>query len=435
MDVQELLSHFAVALGIGLLIGLERGWTTREDAPGTRTAGIRTFAITGLLGGVIGAIAQGAGGPGSVGGGLIIGLGFAAFAAAITVFARDENLAEKNFSATTAIATMLTFALGAYTLVGDFRVAAAAAVATAGLLALRENIHGFVKNITWTELRSALVLLAMTFIALPIIPNDPIGPFGGVNPRDVWLTAIVLAGVSFLGYGAVKYLGPQHGVLIAAAAGGLASSTAVAATNAKRAGAGEGEPRLLAAGVSLANAVSWMRVVAILAVLNPAFLINVAPPLVAASLVAVGYAFVSVYWRGEKKGRTPAMKLRNPFGFWSVVGFAFFLVAIILVGRVLGQTLGAAGVLAGAALLGLGDVDAVTVSSAQLAPQTVSVDVASYAVLIAAASNTLSKLAIGVVVGRGRFAIELAAVTLACLLVGTAVLYAVGFVLWASGLN
>ena len=139
---------------IGLLIGLERGWTTREDAPGSRTAGIRTFAITGLLGGVIGAIAQAGGGPGSVGGGIVLGLGFAAYAAAITIFTRDENLAEKNFSATTAIAAMLTFALGAYALVGDFRVAAAAAVATAGLLALRENIHGWVKNITWVELRS-----------------------------------------------------------------------------------------------------------------------------------------------------------------------------------------------------------------------------------------------------------------------------------------
>ena len=103
----------------------------------------------------------------------------------------------------------------------------AAAVATAALLALREKLHGWVTALTWPELRSGLVLLAMTFIALPLVPDDPVGPFGGVNPREIWLIAIVLAGVSFLGYAAVKYFGARHGVLLAAAAGGLVSSTAV----------------------------------------------------------------------------------------------------------------------------------------------------------------------------------------------------------------
>ena len=382
---------------------------------------------------MIGAIALAAGGPGNIGGSIVIGLGFAAFVAAITLFSRDENLAQQNFSATTAIAAMLTFALGVYAMVGDVRLAAAAAVAATVLLALRENIHGWVENITWPELRSALVLLAMSFIALPVIPNDPIGPFGGVNPRDVWLTAIVLAGISFLGYGAVKYLGAQHGVLIAAAAGALASSTAVAVTNANRAAAGEGEPRLLAAGVSLANAVSWMRVMAILAVLKPTLLAIVALPLAAAALVAAGYALLSVYWRGRRDGREPVMKLRNPFGFWSVVGFALVLVVIILLVRLLGQTLGAAGVLAGAGLLGLGDVDAVTVSMAQL--NTVGAEIASYAVLVAVASNTMSKLMIAAVVGRGRFAIEVVAVSLACFLVGGVMLYVVRFMPWVAGLN
>ncbi len=118
----------AVALGIGLLIGLERGWRTREEAPGSRTAGIRTFAISGLLGGVIGALGAAAGG--DVGGGLVLGLGFVAFAAVMAVFCRDENRADKSFSATTLVAGMLTFALGAYAVIGDMRAAAALAVAS-----------------------------------------------------------------------------------------------------------------------------------------------------------------------------------------------------------------------------------------------------------------------------------------------------------------
>jgi uncharacterized membrane protein (DUF4010 family) len=202
MDLDELISRLGVALGIGLLIGLERGWRRRGATPGSRAAGIRTFALSGLLGGVIAALAQAL--PKQEGGGaaslaIVLGVTFAAYSAVIALFTRDENRAAGHFSATTAIAAMLTFALGAYALLGDMRIAAGAAVAATALLAAREELHGWVEKITWPELRSAVVLLAMTFIGLPILPDAPLGPFGGVNPREVWLIAIVLASVSFLG--------------------------------------------------------------------------------------------------------------------------------------------------------------------------------------------------------------------------------------------
>jgi uncharacterized membrane protein (DUF4010 family) len=152
MDLQDLISRLAVALGVGLLIGLERGWRRRTAKPGSRAAGIRTFAITGLLGGVVAAVAQAVGGAGSLAGGMVLGLAFAAHAAVMAVFSRDENLAVGTFSATTAVAGMLTFALGAYALLGDIRIAAAVAVVTAGLLASREELHGWVQKITWPEL-------------------------------------------------------------------------------------------------------------------------------------------------------------------------------------------------------------------------------------------------------------------------------------------
>jgi uncharacterized membrane protein (DUF4010 family) len=422
MDIHELISRFAVALGIGLLIGLERGWRAREADPGSRTAGIRTFAITGLLGGMLGALAQAFGA--NAAGGALLGLGFAAYAAVFAVFCRDENRRTNTFSATTAVAGMVTFALGAYALVGDLRIAAAGAVATAGLLAMREDLHGWLERITWPELRSGLVLLAMTFIVLPIVPDDPIGPFGGVNPRQVWTIAIVLAGVSFLGYAAVKYFGASHGVLLAAAAGGLVSSTAVTAANARRAAAGEGSPRLLAAGVSLATAISFARVLAIVAAINPRLLVLAGPPLVAAALVATGFALVSVYWRPAEEGEQKSIAFRNPFGFWSVLGFAVLLAAIIVIGRVLSETVGATGAIIGAAAMGLADVDAVSVAMARLAPQPLSIHEASYAVLAAVASNTASKLAIAVGVGRGRFAGEVAAMSVASLVAAAAALWA-----------
>jgi uncharacterized membrane protein (DUF4010 family) len=173
MDLEQSLSRLALALGIGLLIGLERGWRMRQAESGARAAGIRTFAISGLLGGIAGAIAVTAGG---VAGAIVFAAGFFAYAAVITVFSREENNAAGTFSATTAVAGMLTFALGVYAVLGDMRVAAAAAVTATAILALREELHGWVEKITWPELRSGLVLLAMTFIALPIVPSDRTAP-------------------------------------------------------------------------------------------------------------------------------------------------------------------------------------------------------------------------------------------------------------------
>jgi uncharacterized membrane protein (DUF4010 family) len=425
MDLYELISRLGVALGIGLLIGLERGWRRRGAKPGSRAAGIRTFAISGLLGGLSALLAQalpkqGLGEAPSVAGGIVLGVAFAAYSVVITLFSRDENRAAGSLSATTAIAGMLTFALGAYALLGDTRIAAGAAVATTALLASREKLHGWVESITWPELRSAVVLLAMTFIALPILPNEPLGPFGGVNPREVWIIAIVLASVSFLGYVAVKYFGMRRGLLLAAAAGGLASSTAVTITNARHAAAGEGAPRLLAAGVAIASAVMFLRVAGIVAVLKPELLVLVAPALLAAALAAVGFAVAWMIWGQADSRKYRSGGFRNPFDFLSVVGFAIFLGAIIVLSRAVAETFGAAGAVAGAIVVGLADVDAVTVSMLRLTPDNLSRAQAVSAILAAVASDTVSKVAIGAAIGRGWFAADLAAMALGSLAAGGA---------------
>lgn len=423
MEFAELLSRFAIALGIGLLIGLERGWRSREEVAGSRTAGIRTFAISSLLGGTVGALAVSAGVRG-VGAAVVLGFGFAAYAAVIAVFCLEENRADKTFSATTAVAAILTFALGAYALVGDMRVAGAMAVATAALLALRESLHGWVRSLTWSELRSGLIILAMTFIALPVIPGDPIGPFGGVNPREVWMLAIALAGVSFLGYVAVKYLGTSRGVLLAAAAGGLVSSTAVTFASARRAADGEGPVPVLAAGVAVATAVSFLRVIVIVAVLKPSLLPWLAPPLAAAASAAMGFALVWVYRRPDQEAANTPVGFKNPFAFWPVVGLALAMGLIILIGRFLNHHFGSAGAIAAATALGLFDVDAVTVSMSSLVPESLGLHGATHAILAAVAANTFSKLVIGAAVGRGRFAVSVAAMAAICAIAGFAALAA-----------
>ncbi|HET7680180.1 MAG TPA: DUF4010 domain-containing protein [Xanthobacteraceae bacterium] len=421
MDFEEFVTRYALALGIGLLIGLERGWRQRDNAPGSRTAGIRTFAISALLGAVVASLGHAAGGM-TVAGGIIIGLGFAAYSVVMMTFFVEENRAEKSFSATTAVAAILTFALGAYSIVGDIRLAAALTVATAATLALREPLHGWVKNITWPELRSGLVLLAMTFVVLPIVPDDPVEALGGVNPRQVWLIAITLAGISFVGYAAVKYFGAERGLLFAGAAGGLASSTAVTVTNARHAAAGEGLPRLLAAGVALANAVMFVRTGVIVAVANAPLLWLIGPTLAVAAVTAVGVAGMAIYRQGPDQAND-RVNFRNPFELRSVVAFALFLGAVIVLSQALGDWFGATGAIIGAVTLGLTDVDAVSIAMARLAPQTLNNREAAWAIIAAVASNTVSKAAIGAVIGRGRFAAEVLLMALGCIITGAAALW------------
>lgn len=421
MTVDDLLLRLTIALGIGLLVGLERGWKTRDMTPGSRAAGIRTFTLCGLLGGVIAALAQWAG-PGT-GAGFVIGLGFAVYAVVFTVLQRDADRAAGSFSATTILAGLLTFALGAFAVAGDSRVAAAAAVAMTGVLAIRTEIHGWIERITWPELRSALVLLAMSFIILPVMPDTAIGPDPGVNPREVWLIAIVLAGVSFLGYVAVKVLGAERGVLVSALAGGLVSSTAVTVTNARRSMAGEGSAGLLASGVAIATALSFLRVAAIVAALQPALLALIGPALVPAAVAAAVYAVVTVYWRDAGGSGVMADTFSNPFSFWPVVGFAVLLGVTMVAGRLITETFGTGGTLLGAVALGLADVDAVTAATSRLVPAPLDWLAATMTILIAVVANTASKLALAVAMGRGRFAVEVAAMTVLCWLTGAAGLW------------
>jgi uncharacterized membrane protein (DUF4010 family) len=402
-------------------MGLERGWRTREAAPGSRTAGIRTFAISGLLGGSFGAIAGAPGTALSPAGAILLTVGFATYAAVIAAFCYTENRADSTFSATTPIAAMLTFVLGAYALIGSMWVAAASGVAATAILAAREELHGWVAQITWPELRSGLVLLAMTCIALPVMPTDPVGPYGGVNPREVWIIAIVLACVSFLAYVAVKYFGAR-GALLAGALGGLVSSTAVTIDSARRAAAHEGPPDLLTASVAIASAIMFLRVIVIVAALKPTLLGIVAPALTCASLLAGGFAAYFAYSRhpGGNAGNAQPARFRNPFNLWSVVGFAILLAVVMVLSRAVGEGLGTAATILGAAVAGLADVDAITVSLTRLTPAPLTAEHVAIAILAAVASDTVSKIGIGAAIGRGRFALQIAVVAAGCLLAGAA---------------
>jgi uncharacterized membrane protein (DUF4010 family) len=232
MDTFELLQRLSVAVAIGLLIGLERGWQAREDLEGERSAGLRTHALAALLGAAWGAISNQTG----IGGAVALGLAFLAFSAGIILFRYRETSHDETFGATTVVAAMLAFALGAFAVVGDMQASAAAGVTATGLLALKPVLHAWVRQLTWPELRSGLVLLAMTVIMLPLLPRRAIDPWAAFNPFEIWLLTVMIAAISFVGYMAIKAIGERGGVAVTGIAGGFASSTAVTVTLARLAG-------------------------------------------------------------------------------------------------------------------------------------------------------------------------------------------------------
>ncbi len=390
----ELLQRLAAALAIGLLIGVERGWTMREEPEGERSIGLRTLALTGLLGGVAGAISLRL-----EGGAIVLGLAFLAYAPVIAFLRYREIEHEKTFGATTIVAAFVAFALGALAVVGDPVAAAAAGVATAGLLALKGALHGWLRRLTWNELRAGLVLLAMTLIMLPVLPNRGFGPLQAINPFELWLMTVLIACVSSAGYVAMKWIGGTHGLALSAIAGGLVSSTAVTLSFSRLAKENPSRSAALAAGVLLAGTTMMLRIVFVAGSINLALLPSLAPPLLLAALASAGLAAWTFWNSREEEGAAAPLDLKNPFELSTVLKFGAFLAAIMIAATWLTAVAGPSGAYALAAVSGIADVDAITLSMARLGQGSLTVETAATAILVAAAVNTLAKAALAWIAG------------------------------------
>ncbi len=412
---QTLLMRLAIALGIGLVVGVERGWQARTLPSGRRTAGVRTFALIGLLGGVLAAMTQALASP------VLLAVGLVVFAAGFGLLTLRELKARRHFSATGLVAGLLVFVLGAFAVLGDPRIAGAAAIATTAILASRNMLHGLVRRLTWVELRSAIVLLAMSVIVLPWLPDRTIDPFHSVNPREIWLFTVLTAAISYAGYVGIKVAGPQIGILISALAGALVSSTSVTIAFARRAAAGD-PVRLLAGGAALAAMVSLLRVLALLALVAPALLWGVAPPALAA---AAAFAMAAaVLMRHHADGLPPPATLGNPFELRSLLAFAGLFAAVCLLSGWLLQLMGAQGLLVMTGLLGLMDVDVATLNVARLPTGTVTPQTAAHAILAALLVNALARVAFAAASGTRAYTARLLVATLAAVVVGSGVFLA-----------
>lgn len=387
----DLFSRLAVALAIGLMVGIERGWKAREVEDHGRAAGLRTFGLSGLMGGICGVMSEQLGPQ-------IVGLAFLAFSAGFGAYGWLEAKKTQSPSVTTLIAGMLTFLLGVLATIGDVTVAIAAAVSMTVLLALRTQLHSWLARLTWKEIRAGLILMVMSFLLLPLLPNHAIDPWGAVNLHEVWLLAIMMALISFAGYVAVRLFGDLLGIVVMAAAGGLASSTVTTLTFARLALEQPRAVNLLVGGILISGAVMALRVGAIAAALNPNLLGPLAVTLGSAAVTLGAIALYFVFRSGaavEDRAK-PKLTISNPLVVSTSIKLSALIVAVMLAAELVRRVWGDAGVLAVAAASGIADVDAITLSMSRM---DIPLQLATQAVLLAVAVNTVSKASMAAWVG------------------------------------
>jgi uncharacterized membrane protein (DUF4010 family) len=419
MDTVELLGRLAVAFGIGLLFGIERGWQAREAEAGSRTAGFRTYTLIGIFGGVWGAMFP-------ILGPIPLSAAALALAGAFALFTWSEMTAKGAYSVTGVVAALLAFSLGAMAIVGNTEAAAAVTAACVAVLAARRPMHAFLKKITWLEFRSGVLLLAMSAIALPVLPNRTVDPWNAINPYELWLMTILIAVVSFLGYVAVRLLGANRGVLVSSAAGALISSTTVTINNAQLARKGQGKnDGIFASATCIAWIVSYVRMTALAVVTNFNMLAPLGLTMLAATSVLIGAAWL--FARGDGQNQSDAGSIfRNPLDLSFVLKFGALLGAVTVGVNIAQAEFGSSGVIGLAGITGFLDVDPVTLSVSRAAQNEQMYRDAAKAILLAAAANMTTKMGASVVLGGLKYGLALVAAGILSLLAAGAVFLVYG---------
>jgi uncharacterized membrane protein (DUF4010 family) len=393
------LLPFLYALAIGLLIGAERE-RSHPDQP-TKLAGARTFAVVALCGATASFLDP-----------WLVVAGLPVLGALMVVGYQRRSVTDPG--TTTEVALLATYLLGAMTN-EHAPLAAALAIITTVLLMAKAPIHAFARDIvTEPELEDALKFLVLAFVVLPLLPDSDLGPYGALNPRKIWLIVVALTGISWVGYIAVRTLGPRRGLLLTGLAGGFISASATTATMARRAKLTATVTTPVAAAL-LASLATFVQLVGILAVAAPSIVGYVWPAaVVGAGLIAIvallGYRRAG---GGEPEvgisGDSQVAPADRPFALRPALVLAAILTGALLLGRWAAEVLGAQGAILAAGAAGLADAHAGALAPATL-HETGDLDLAPalVAIGVAVAANTITKLAVAAAAGGTRFALRFA---------------------------
>ncbi len=391
-ETQQSFYYLGVALAIGLLIGVERGWSERDAKEGERVAGVRTFGLIGLLGGGAALLAEQAG-P------VVLGLAFTGVAGALTaVYIVNLRLGDDDVGITSLVTALLTFVFGALAVIGEVAIAAAFAVVTVLLLSYKPVLHRWVGTLEVNELRAGIKMLLISVVLLPNLPNQGYGPWQALNPYAIWWMVVLIAAISFVGYFAVKFAGARRGTVFTGLFGGLASSTALTLHFSRMSRHNPALAPILTVGILLACGTMFARMVLVASMLNPDLFKPLLVP--AAVMILLSYLPALIYWRAESRQKTETVSpLRNPLELKTALGFGLLLALVMLLGKALQNWFGEAGVLALAAASGVADVDAITLSLARMSQDELTSRIAVTGIVIAAAVNSLFKSGMAAFVG------------------------------------
>jgi uncharacterized membrane protein (DUF4010 family) len=389
---EDLTGLLVATLG-GAAIGIERQWSGHADGPSARFAGVRTFAMLGAIAGVAGWLAEKA---------PAIAALLVAGAVALTIAAYAAS-SRQEVDGTTEVAAILLIAAGFLSGMGLSRIASGIIAVEVLLLVEKSRLHSFVHRIDDAELRGGVRFAVMALVILPLLPEGPYGPYQAIRPRQVWLLVLFFSGLSFVGHVLQRTVGSARGYLISGALGGMISSTNVTFTFAQESRREGANDTALAGGAIAANAVLYVRVCAAIAVLNapllPAVLGYFVPP---ALVVAAALAIAAR--RPGSPGASPQGS-RNPLQIVAALQMAAIFQVVLILVRVAQGMWGTSGILTTAAVLGLTDVDALTLSMARgiASPET-----AGLAIAVGVLANTVLKAIVAAVFGDRRFALRVA---------------------------
>ena len=406
----DLLVQLATSMLLGLLVGLQRQRTESS------VAGFRTFPLIAAFGTVCAWLA-------AVHGGWIIAAGFLAVAALLVV----GNLVQAkggdtDAGQTTEVAALLLFGLGAYLVVGDMAVAVALGGAIALLLHYKELLHGFAARIGERDVTAIMQFVLVTLVVLPVLPDRAYDAYGVLNPFQVWLMVVLIVGIGLAGYVAYKLFGARAGTVLGGLLGGLISSTATTLSYARRTKAVPSVGALAALVIMIAAATVFVRLLAEVAVVAPDHFSRMAPPLAAmlAACIAISL-FMYRHARGHD-GEMPAQG--NPADLRSAIIFGALYAVIIFAVAAVKDEFGQQGLYTVAVLSGLTDMDAITLSTAQLARQgRLDPGIAWRLVLIASMANLAFKAGIVALLGSRELLRHLAVLFGAALAAGAAILW------------
>ncbi len=409
MELPKEFQLLAIALGLGLLVGLQRERTVAG------IAGFRTFPIVAIFGTLCGILA-------APYGGWTVAAGLLATAAIVIVGnVAKWHAGQVDPGLTTEMALLAMFVIGAYLATGHAAVAVVVTATLAVLLHLKPQLHGLAQRIGDKDFRAIMQFVVIALVILPVLPDAKFGPFGVLNPHRIWWMVVLISGISLAGYVAYKWLGDRGGAIAGGLLGGLISSTATTASYARRSREAHGSPALIATVIMLASSIVFIRVIIAVAIVVPQQLLAIAPPL--AVMFGVMALLSVVVWFRARRQQITLPEQTNPTELKSALVFTVLFTLVLLAVGAAKEYLGSRGLYGVAVLSGLTDMDAITLSTSQIiGAGQLDTTTGWRLILVGSLANLVFKAATVSVLGTRELAWRIWALFLAALAAGGAVL-------------